>query len=341
MGSALIAVPYEMVGPGQTSTGQAATPPARAIMVDPGSESGARPGALYVEWLRKFEREVADQYERLHREAIGDPQKAGHEPETTWAAFFKEWLPASYGVGTRRFVIPEVGDDQPEMDLVIFRPSYPEKLRERSEVFAGGVAAAFSVRLTLDAKGVADGFDRALRLRRGMLPRSWTLRRELLGPFPVGLLAHSHEWKAPNSNPEWNVSSRLWTLAEQDAVRHPRDLLDWVCVADLNTWFTSRVTWYSPQQEEVGSAIMVDRPEYSESTTPVGSLLTKVLARLSYDDRTLAPIAEGFRLAQTEPTYSGRLRKWPADAVYSGAVRQRIQQGALSVNDPEWLFHYY
>jgi hypothetical protein len=95
--------------------------------------------------------------------------------------------------------VPEDGDDAFETDLVIFNPAYPQRLREREEVVAGGVAAAHSDKLTLEAGGLRDAVDRGVRLRRSMKARIGTPRDELLGPFAFGLLAHAHGWNQPSS----------------------------------------------------------------------------------------------------------------------------------------------
>jgi hypothetical protein len=117
------------------------------------------------------------------------------------ARVLEQWLPPAYEVVTRKYVIPEVGTRSFETDIIVLRPSYPVPLRSREEILAGGVAAAFSVKLTLDAAGIRDGVERAVALRRGLITRHGTLRDEMAPPFPVGLLAHSHIWKAPGSAP--------------------------------------------------------------------------------------------------------------------------------------------
>jgi hypothetical protein len=147
---------------------------------------------------------------------------------------------------TRPHIVPEEGDEKFETDLVVFNPGYPERLRSRVEVLAGGVAAAFSVKLTLDADGLRDGIERAAKLRRATKVRSGTVRTELLGAYPVGLLAHSHVWKQSGSTPEENIS-RACESRDREYARHPRESLDYLCVADLNTWGTSKTSWWPPE----------------------------------------------------------------------------------------------
>jgi hypothetical protein len=67
------------------------------------------------------------------------PQRAGHGGEATWAQLLQKWLPSSYEVATRRYILPET-DDAPEppegseTDIVIFSPGYPPALRRHEEV---------------------------------------------------------------------------------------------------------------------------------------------------------------------------------------------------------------
>jgi hypothetical protein len=90
-------------------------------------------------------------------------------------------------------------------DLVIFNPGFPRRLRSREDVLAGGVAAAFSVKLTLDPAGLRDACERAARLRRATKTGHGSPRTELLGAFAVGVLAHAHTWTRPRSTPRENL----------------------------------------------------------------------------------------------------------------------------------------
>src|SRR5262249_12466289 len=149
-----------------------------------------------------------------------DPQRAGHGGEGTWVGVLKHWLPPAYEVVTRKYIVPEIGAEKFETDIIVLRPSYPVPLRAQEEILTGGVAAAFSVKLTLDAAGIRDGVRRAVALRRTMRRGYGTPRSEMVAPFPVGILAHSHSWKAPGSTPEKNITDHLWSL-DQEMVRHP------------------------------------------------------------------------------------------------------------------------
>jgi hypothetical protein len=286
-------------------------------------------GNSLTDWFRSVQREIADDYGRLHQEALSDPQLAGHGAEATWKGVLSQWLPDGYGVEARKYIVPEVGTEIFEMDLVVLRPSYPKRLHHRAKILAGGVAAAFSVKQTLNAGGIADGVDRAMRLRRAMKPRSGTPREQMLAPFPVGLLAHSHCWTSRASTAEQNVYGRLCDLSKES--EHPREALDYLCVADLAFWATIRVP-YSPPESPLAktheqrteglaltSVMALARGEYS-----VGAFITNLIGRLSYSDPTLRPLADNFVAMEAVGGGGGMGRAWDLGAVYDDRVRQNL-----------------
>lgn len=165
--------------------------------------------SIYARQFAEMEAKIQTQYEEIRAEVGDDIQRAGHRGEGTWVQVIEAWLPQTYEVVTRKYIVPEEGSDEFEMDIIILNPGYPKELRGDARIMAGGVAAAFSIRLTLDADGIDDAFKRAVKLRRGLKKRYGSPRSEMLGVFPVGMLAHSHAWKRPNSTPLENISRRL------------------------------------------------------------------------------------------------------------------------------------
>jgi len=237
--------------------------------------------------------EIQCDYMRLHDVAQEDPQRAGHGGEGTWADLLRKWLPSQYEVATRRYIVPELGDDCFEMDVVIFSPGCPPALRAKEEVMAGTVAAAFAVTLTLDAGGISDGIGKAAALARAMMPRYGTPRSQLLRPYPVGLLAHSHVWKHEASKPRENIADALEVA--QLAAAHPRELLDYTCVADFGTWRTMRIPYLPPsamvhpgasesQMARGVAETAVLGVTSASSANPVGVFISALYERLSYLD---------------------------------------------------------
>lgn len=313
--------------------------------------SGGEDGAdrhLHYEWFQGVAQEIQNDYVRLRDIARQqDPQRAGHGAEATWSGVLKDWLPRNYEVVTRKYIIPEQGTDSFEMDLVVISPGYPERLRSRSEVMTGGVAAAFSARLTLDKSGIDDAVDRAVRLRRGSKPWPGSPRAQMLAPYPVGLLAHSHDWKSPGSNPLDNVTSTLMA-ADQNKVTHPREFLDFVCVADLGTWGTLRapvmpvdlLAKVVPQETGVRlercamTAVGVHDP--GKSPAPVGVLIGRLISMLAYNDPALHSMAEGFRQTGTLGEFIGHQRPWDLPDIFSEDVIRQIVGTPARVDTGDW-----
>jgi hypothetical protein len=293
------------------------------------------------DWFQEVSQEVQSDWDRLHSAAREDPQKAGHGGEVTWAELLEKWLPSSYEVATRKYILPETEDapEPSETDIVIFSPGYPRSLRRKEEVIAGGVAAALSVRLTLDADGIRDATSRAAEIRRHIRPRYGTVRGELLGPFPMGLLAHSHGWQGKSSTPTENVTAAA-AKHEAELVQHPRESLDLICVADLGTWALSR----SPFLETAGrpprayAARIAARPELSP--TPVASFITHLLRSLSYTDPTLRPMTAGLQALNMLAIGGGEPRFWDLDAVFTKEVRNQLPT-RLDQESVDWRAVYY
>ncbi|HEY9824910.1 MAG TPA: DUF6602 domain-containing protein [Stenomitos sp.] len=192
-------------------------------------------------WFSSIAAEIESEYARLHEEAQRDPQYAGHETEQAWKRILEAWLPPGYGVGTRKYILPDINTasndalDIFETDIVVFNPAYPMQLRQRAEVLSGGIVGAFSVKLTANPDGIRDASKRAATLKRGSTVKQGTPRLYLQGPFVTGLLAHSHVWKAAGSTPIENVEKHLVARSE-DYATEPKEVIDLVCVADLATW---------------------------------------------------------------------------------------------------------
>jgi hypothetical protein len=305
------------------------------------------PEPSQVRWFRALEQGVLEDHIRLHRDAPDDPQRAGHGGESTWVRVLEHWLPSAYQVVTRKYILPEIGNKKFETDIVVLHPSYPEPLRSQEEILAGGVAAAFNVKLTLDSAGIRDGIGRAVALRRALEQRNGTPRREMVPPFPVGILAHSHNWKAPASTPIENISSRLWSL-ENELVGHPRETLDYLCVADLAMWSTLRRPYAQrhefdrnedkQRQDEPVALLAMGHTRTGESS--ISALINNLYIRLSYFDPTLRPLAESLQLTNALGKPTGPIRLWDLGAVFSEPVLNQLPQ-SLRVLDPEWSKYFY
>jgi hypothetical protein len=262
-------------------------------------------------WFANTSREIQEDYERLYAVARNDPQKAGHEAESGWKSLLERWLPSHYEVGTRKYILPDTKpagvDDRTcfETDIVIFNPSYPRPLREKTEVLSGGILAAFFVRLTVDADGIRDASRRAAVLKKSTTVRLNTPRLHLQGPFSVGLLAHSHTWKAGESTPFENVKRNLERFNREFASK-PLEVLDFTCIADLALWTTSHsiemrgfpIMNMTPHQIQNGAvSVCTGSSGPGANTTPVARFIMQLIYRLSYVDPTLRHWALGLLAA--------------------------------------------
>ncbi len=118
------------------------------------------------EWLADVNDSIVHSYEREQEMArtSGRTQETGHVVESLWDGVLTDWLPPQYQVEKRKYILLENEDGTAlpkETDLVVFHPHYPEKLRKKSHVLASGIAAAFSVRRTVDRKDIDDAYQKA------------------------------------------------------------------------------------------------------------------------------------------------------------------------------------
>lgn len=284
-------------------------------------------------WFREIGDEIQADWERLHDEAKEDPQRAGHGGEATWAELLRRWLPSHYEVTTRKYILfEEEGAPKPrETDVIIYSPGYPQGFRGREEVLAGGVSAAFNVRLTLDADGIRNAVKRAAEMRRYLKPRYETIRGELLGAFPVGLLAHSHAWTGALAR---DTVTEALRQRDEELARHPRECLDFACVASLGSWAASSSPYIDfGKGPAVWTSMQAAHPELSPA--PVGAFLTHLLRRLALVDPTIQPMADGLQALETLGFGGGVGRRWKLEDVFSDELRQHLPH-RLDMSDPNW-----
>lgn len=294
--------------------------------------------------------EIASEYKRIYARAAEDPGTAGNEGEENWATILREWLPPAYHIETKGRLIGTNGAMSPQIDLLVLKPTYPRKLREKKIWLAGGVAAAFECKTTLRAEHVRASSDRCQKFKALFNPRTGTPRRELKSPLIYGILAHSHAWKAPGSAAAANIN-RL--LGETSATTpKPSDVIDFLCVADLGMWHSMGIAKYeaswAPQhaselQAAFGgpwgakTAIMcstINNEMQKQEFRPIGALIALLTQGLAWEDATVRDLADYFRLANLMGAGVGSTRAWP-QSVYSDDVRNSIENGNLK-NGESW-----
>lgn len=276
------------------------------------------------EWLSDLNRSVVESFEREQATA-GERERAqetGHSVESNWDDVLTDWLPPQYEIGKRKYLMLE-NEDGPsltkETDLVVFHPHYPQKLRKKHRVLASGIAAAFSVKRTVGRKDIAEAYDAAIALRRGMKIRGRDQQDYLVPPVFFGLLGQSHDWKAPSSDPKENVKGIANEL-DGELVKSPREGLDFICITDLGGWtrktivlpqkFLTEQTKVNPLMTMLTGGIADDSMVFSgmghdyeqQHLSPLTNFIGALWDKLAINDPTLKPLADGLRITKTMDT---------------------------------------
>ncbi len=278
---------------------------------------------------------LAAEYERIQSRVKEDSGTAGDQGEDNWAHILKQWLPPEYTIVTKGRILSYKGDASPQVDVIVLHPGYPPALRGKKLYLAGGVAAAFECKLTLDAGDITKTIENCAAIKRLTVRRTGSPYLEMNSPLIYGLLAHSHSWMEPGSNPIENVTRQL---KEKDLAhsRHPREMVDVVCVADLGTWVPGKhAHWPAGCPGDYGGRSTtcffpcIQRRSELQQLSPMGVLLLTLLKKLAWEDHRLRRLAEHFSLALHGYLGSGEAmpRFWDLNQVFSDAVREKLESG--------------
>jgi hypothetical protein len=301
-------------------------------------------------FMEQVTSEMASEYERIFAKTTEDPGTAGDEGEENWAQLLREWLPPAYHVTTKGRLIASDGTMSPQIDVLVLKPFYPPKLREKKVWLAKGVAAVFECKTTLRAEHISDSVARCHVFKQLFPHRTGTPARELRLTLIYGILAHSHSWKAPASNPSNNIDRALLQAMEQTS--HPADLVDLVCCADVGCWSGMALTRYDASWNPDASAQLAadfggawgptttmirsalgDENQH-DSFRPIGGMLAYLTQRLAWEDPSIRDLADYYRLVNLWGQGGGPMRNWP-QSVLSEKVRRKIESGMV-VNGLDW-----
>lgn len=133
----------------------------------------------YFDFANQIKNSLCQEYERIQNRVREDPGTAGDQGEENWASILQDWLPSNYQVVTKGQVIDHEGNASPQVDVLILRPYYPDKLREKKLYFAAGVIAAFECKLTLKNTHLSKAFQTAAAIKSMVAPRMGTPYEEL------------------------------------------------------------------------------------------------------------------------------------------------------------------
>lgn len=79
----------------------------------------------------------------------------------------RAWLPPSYPVKTKGRILVYDGTASRQVDVVVLRPGYPERLPNKKLYLASGVAAAFECKTTVKAAHIVQASVAYLLIRLG------------------------------------------------------------------------------------------------------------------------------------------------------------------------------
>ena len=284
------------------------------------------------DFMQQLSDEMAAEYDRIQKRATEDPGTAGDQGEENWTELLRGWLPSTYKVVTKGRIISQDGLTSPQIDILVLKSIYPERLLNKKLYLAAGVAAAFECKTTLKASDIEKTVKNCVKIKSLYPVREGTPYKELHTPIVYGLLAHSHSWKAPNSTPEVNIDQKL-DEADYLHVSHPRQTLDLLCVVDLATWTSHKSTClpklpssdpnYAPQDAE---AITVYLKHFTNADTqvkdflPIGALISNLWKRLAREDPALRDLANCYYHTKISGSASGMVRSWQPNLIYTSKV---------------------
>lgn len=307
------------------------------------------------DFMRQLRDEMTAEYNRVQKWVSLDPGTAGDQIEENWAEILCGWLPSTYKVVTKGRIISQDGRTSPQVDVLVLKDVYPEKLLNKKLYLAAGVAAAFECKTTLTAAYIAEAMETCVKIKNLYPVREGTPYKELHAPIVYGLLAHSHSWKRKKSRPEANITQNL-VKSDKLHVSHPRQTLDLLCVADLGTWVSGKFTFIGPatshgwasldpsihlQYGLEGSAQSTyvrhtsSHQAQAEHFTPIGTLISSLSRKLAWENPALRDLVDYYQVTEIGGTGEGGFRQWPI-SIYTENVQRRIQDVGLSSNVMIW-----
>ena len=298
-----------------------------------------------VDFIITETEKLEGEYDRIQRRVKEDPGTAGDQGEENWASLLRVWLPPEYTVVTKGRILGHSGEASPQVDVVVLHPGYPAGLMDKKLFLAGGVAAAFECKLTLEGSHIRSAIQTSARIKRLTARRTGTPYLELSSPLLYGILSHSHSWKREASKPVENVT-KLIDEADRETTKSPREMLDLVCIADLATWelrkesFLPReLSHYPGKCTTVYFPWVQSNPEL-RSLSPMGVLLLTLFRKLAWEDQRLRRMAEYFSLVLSGQigTASGAPRAWDPEKIYSAKVLGHVEAARGVAPSPENVY---
>lgn len=274
-----------------------------------------------------FERmaaQVSSDYEEARRHAREkDSQRAGHEGEATWIRVLNDWGPR-WPVVTRKYIVGPNGETG-EIDLVILKPDYPVSLLDDPSVLVSGVAAAFSVKLTLKRPDIAEAIKQKKRLVEISSGSDATVEGALRGPFPFGLLSHSTQILGSVDDFDegmQRVYQQVGHAGDSALIAKPSEELDALLVADQSFFSTSRLALlpggYSKGRQAMSAFNRYGSSENRQAGAPIAHFVTWLSETLNQDDSSSL---KAFEKMFGADSLSGYMNMWPL-SIYPEHIQQ-------------------
>jgi hypothetical protein len=290
---------------------------------------------------------LAQEYERIQARVHEDPGTAGDQAEENWATLLRNWLPATYPIVTKGRLIDDKGRASPQVDILVLAPSYPLALRDKKLFFAGGVIAAFECKLTLQPAHLKKALANSAFIKNMVAIRQGNPFDELHQPIIYGLLAHSHDWKASGRHAMFKIANTLHRYVEKcglidpPQVTHPRDLLDFVCVADVAMFTMKHTIHMGPTIDQQRIDAFGDDPEgglesyyeahwetkedpYDSRGDLLGALIYELTTLMAYQDPSLRNFADYLCMVGVWGGI-GAIHKW-SPSVFSTEVATKLAE---------------
>ncbi len=301
--------------------------------------------------INRIRNEMNDEYHRIQQNALSDPANAGDQGEKNWAKLLQGWIPSNYKVVTRGRIINPKGVLSPQIDVLILKESYPEKLTEINHYIDAGVVAAFECKLTLKANHIKEAIEKSKIIKELYEPRRGTPYKELHAPIIYGLLAHSHTWKNPGSDPINNVNAHI---QENDLaiIEHPRQCIDIVCIADLITctsvkWSIGGLSSTQENRYKILETGYIIRNSQNNQRSPIGNFISSLCSRLAWEKPELEDIRKYYWFSGVTGGGGSIERLWNITDVYIPETIQDIKNGKLvkanmlkGLNEWQEIFHF-
>ena len=106
------------------------------------------------EFMVQVTSEMEAEYLRIQSRALEDPGTAGDQGEENWAELLRDWLPPTYKIVTKGRILSPDGRASPQVDVLVLKDVYPDKLLNKKLYLSAGVAAAFECKTTLEAEHI-------------------------------------------------------------------------------------------------------------------------------------------------------------------------------------------